>query len=57
MYPVRAVAIVSPGDIWAGLLSRAENTPITERCEANVVPTGSVSRIIITDVGWGLMKD
>lgn len=56
-YPGQAVAIVSHGDICAGLLGQAEKRPITERYEANAIPTGSVSGIVITDVEWDRMRD
>lgn len=56
-YPGRAVVIVSHGDICAGLVGQADNTPITERYEKNAVPTGSVSEIVITDIGWYLLAE
>lgn len=56
-YTGRTVAIVSHGDICAGLVGQADNTPITERYEKNAVPTGSVSEIVITDIGWYLLTE
>jgi broad specificity phosphatase PhoE len=56
-YTGQTVAIVSHGDICAGLLGQADNTPITERYEKNAVPTGSVSEIVITNVGWYLLTE
>lgn len=56
-YPGQAVVVVSHGDICAGLLGQAENTPVTERYEKNAIPTGSVSEIVITDTGWELVQD
>jgi len=56
-YTGRAVVIISHGDICAGLLGQADNTPITERYEINAVPTGSVSEIVITDVEWYLLAE
>jgi broad specificity phosphatase PhoE len=56
-YPGRAVAIVSHGDICAGLLGHADDTSITECYELHNVPTGSVSEIVITDVGWYLLSE
>ena len=56
-YPGRAVAIVSHGDICAGLLGQASHTPIPERYLGHAVPTGSVSEIVITDAGWVLRSE
>lgn len=56
-YPGRAVAIVTHGEICAGLLGQADDTPMTERYELHDVPTGSVSEIVITDVGWYLLRE
>jgi hypothetical protein len=40
----------------AALLGRAEDTPMCKRYELHDVPTGSVSEIVITEVGWYLLK-
>ena len=55
-YPGASVVIVSHGEICAALLGRAEDTPMCERYELHDVPTGSVSEIVITEVGWYLLK-
>ena len=55
-YPGGTVAIVTHGEICAALLGRAEDTPMCERYELHDVPTGSVSEIVITNVGWYLLK-
>ncbi len=55
-YPGGSVAIVTHGEICAALLGRADDTPMCERYELHDVPTGSVSEIVITEVGWYLLK-
>jgi broad specificity phosphatase PhoE len=56
-YPAQAIAIVTHGEICAGLLGEADNTPMTRCYELHDVPTGSVSEIVITDVGWYLLRE
>lgn len=56
-YPSRAVAIVTHGEICAGLLGEAAETPMTERYKLHNVPTGSVSELVITDAGWFLLRE
>jgi broad specificity phosphatase PhoE len=52
----QAVAIVSHGDICAVLLGFARNTPIPHRYATHQVPTGSVSKFILTDTGWFVIE-
>jgi len=55
-YPGKAIAIVSHGDICAALLGFVADTSIYESPQKHTVATGSVSEIIITDMGWFLPR-
>ena len=55
-YPGEAVAIVTHGDICAVLLGYAGRTSIYKSHQLHDVATGSVSEIVITDMGWRLLE-